>query len=138
MLICILAFHFVLRQNFLTQHFYKKRYFINKASVALNPLVSLIGRLVLRSGRKRGNRQTDRQTDRQYDKTTTVTLAAHARRGLIRRHIRKAGITHYTITHYTNSSNSQLAGHARTHNGIDLINRLRPAGRGHIPHISKW
>ena len=27
---------------------------------------------------------TDRQTDRQTDMTTTVTLAAHARRGLIR------------------------------------------------------
>ena len=51
--------------------------------MALNPLVSLIGRLVARSGRNRGNRQTDRQTDRQNDKTTTVTLAAHARRGLI-------------------------------------------------------
>ena len=55
--------------------------------MALSPLVSLIGRLVARSGRKRGNRQTDRQTDRQIDrqndKTTTVTLAAHARRGLI-------------------------------------------------------
>ena len=51
--------------------------------MALNPLLSLIGRLVARSGRKRGNRQTDRQTDRQNDKTATVTLAAHARRGLI-------------------------------------------------------
>ena len=50
--------------------------------MALNPLLSLIGRLVARSGRKRGNRQTDRQTDRQNDKTTTITLAAHARRGL--------------------------------------------------------
>ena len=30
--------------------------------MALNPLVSLFGRLVARSGRKRGNRQTDRQT----------------------------------------------------------------------------
>ena len=47
--------------------------------MALNPLLSLIGRLVARSGRKRGNRQTDRQNDR----TTTITLAAHARRGLI-------------------------------------------------------
>ena len=47
--------------------------------MALNPFVSLIGRLVARSGRKRGNRQTDRQND----KTTTVTLAAHARRGLM-------------------------------------------------------
>ena len=51
--------------------------------MALNPLLSLIGRLVARSGRKRGNRQTDRQTDRQNDKTTTITLAAHARRGLM-------------------------------------------------------
>ena len=52
--------------------------------MALNPLVSLIGRLLARSGRKRGNRQTDGQTDGRNDKTTTVTLAAHARRGLIR------------------------------------------------------
>ena len=48
--------------------------------MALNLLVSLIGRLVARSGRKRGNRQTDRQND----KTTTVTLAAHAHRGLMK------------------------------------------------------
>ena len=54
-------------------------YFKNKASVAPNPLVSLIGRLLARSGRKRGNRRTDGQND----KTTTVTLAAHAHRGLI-------------------------------------------------------
>ena len=45
--------------------------------MALNPLVSVIGRLVACSGRKRGNRQTDGMT-----KTTTVTLAAHARPGL--------------------------------------------------------
>ena len=38
----------------------KKSYFKNKASVALNPLVSPIGCFVVRSGRKRGNRQTDR------------------------------------------------------------------------------
>ena len=52
--------------------------------MALNPLVSLFGRLVARSGRKRGNRQTDRQTDRQTQRPSTVTLAAHARRGLTR------------------------------------------------------
>ena len=52
--------------------------------MALNRLVSVISRLVARSGRKRGNRQTDRQTDRQNDKTTTVTLAAHARRGFMK------------------------------------------------------
>ena len=32
--------------------------------MALNPLVSLFGRLVARSGRKRGNRRTDGQNDR--------------------------------------------------------------------------
>ena len=46
--------------------------------MVLNPLVSLFGRLVACSGRKRDNRQTDGQTDR----PSTVTLAAHARRGL--------------------------------------------------------
>ena len=53
--------------------------------MALNPLVSLIGRLLARSGTKRGNRQTDGRTERgRNDKTTTVTLAAHARRGLMK------------------------------------------------------
>ena len=47
--------------------------------MVLNPLVSLFGRLVARSGRKRGNRQTNGRNDR----PSTVTLAAHARRGLI-------------------------------------------------------
>ena len=51
------------RHNFRTQHFYRNRYFKNKASVALNPLVSLFGRLVACSGRKRGNnRRTEWQT----------------------------------------------------------------------------
>ena len=55
------------------RHFYENR---NKASVALNPLVSVFYLFVARGGRNRGNRQTDRPS--------TVTLAAHARRrGLI-------------------------------------------------------
>ena len=45
--------------------------------MVLNPLVSLFGRLVACSGRKRGNRQTNGRNDR----PSTVTLAAHARRG---------------------------------------------------------
>ena len=65
------------RHNFRTQYFYESRYFKNQASVALNPLVSLFGRLVARSGRISGNRQTDGQTYR-------PTLAAHARRGLMK------------------------------------------------------
>ena len=42
----------------------------------------LVRCLVAHSGRKRGNRQTDTRTDRL--RTKYVTLAAHARRGLIR------------------------------------------------------
>ena len=49
------------------------------ALVALKLLVSLISRLVACSARIVADRQTDRQTHR----TTTVTLAAHAHRGLI-------------------------------------------------------
>ena len=52
--------------------------------MALNPLVSRFGRLVARSGRKRGNRQTDGRTDGMTNQLSTVTLAAHARRGLMR------------------------------------------------------
>ena len=36
----------------------------NQASVAPNPLVSFLGRLVAHSGRKCGNRQTDGYTER--------------------------------------------------------------------------
>ena len=55
------------RHNFRTQHFY---YFKNKASATLNPLVSLFGRLVARSGRKRGNRQTDGRKEGRTDGMT--------------------------------------------------------------------
>ena len=51
------------------RHFYENR---NKASVALNPLVSVFYLFVARGGRNRGNRQTDRPS--------TATLGAHARR----------------------------------------------------------
>ena len=75
------------RHNFRTQHFYQNRYLKNKASATLNPLVSLFGRLVARSGRKRGNRQTDGRKEGRTDGMTTNPLA-HARRVLINyRHI---------------------------------------------------
>ena len=51
----------------------KSPHYINLL-VVHNPLVSLIGRLVACSARTHADRRTDR--------TTTVTLAAHARRGL--------------------------------------------------------
>ena len=59
--------------------FSDNRHIIFPALVALNLLVSLISRLVARGARIVVDKQTDRQTHR----TTTVTLAAHARRGLI-------------------------------------------------------
>ena len=58
-----------------TQSFQENRHVNINLLVVHNPLVPLIGRLVDCSARTR--------TDRQTDRTTTVTLAAHARRGLI-------------------------------------------------------
>ena len=46
-----------------------------KASVVLNPFVSLLGHFITRGSKKSGNRRTDRPS--------TVTLPAQARRGLI-------------------------------------------------------
>ena len=61
------------------QLFLENCHFKNQASVALNPFVSLLGHFVTRGGKKSGNGRTDGRTDKQ----STVTLAAHARRGLI-------------------------------------------------------
>ena len=58
-----------------TQSFQENRHIHINVLVAQNPLVSFIGRLVACSARTRTDRRTDRQTN-------TVTLAAHARRGL--------------------------------------------------------
>ena len=65
------CFHAISR----TQSFQKNSHFSFLALVALKRLVSLISRLVACSARIVVNRQTHR--------TTTVTLAAHARRGLM-------------------------------------------------------
>ena len=62
-----------------TQSFQQNRHIIFHALVALKLLVSLISRLVACSARIVVDRQTDRHTDHV---PTTVTLAAHARRGL--------------------------------------------------------
>ena len=58
-----------------TQSFQENRLFYFHAFVALKLLVSLIGRLVACTARISVDRQTDRPS--------TVTLAAHARRGLM-------------------------------------------------------
>ena len=63
----------------LAQSFQLNVHIVFLALVALKLLVSLISRLVTCSARIVVDRQTDQQTHR----TTTVTLAAHARRRLI-------------------------------------------------------
>ena len=63
-----------------TQSFQQNRHIIFHALVALKLLVSLISRLVACSARI----VVDRQTNKQTHGPTTVTLAAHARRGLTR------------------------------------------------------
>ena len=67
-----------------TQSFQQNRQFNFRALVALKMLVSLISRLVACSPRIVVDKQTNRQTDGHTHRTTTVTLAAHARRGLIK------------------------------------------------------
>ena len=64
-----------------TQSFQQNRHILFRALVALKRLVSLISRLVACSPRIVLDKQTDRQTDRHTHthRTTTVTLAAHAR-----------------------------------------------------------
>ena len=88
-LACSLGFHAITFEC----STYENHHLKNQASVVLNPLVSLFGRLVARSGRKHGNRQTDRQTDKRNDRPSTVTLAAHARRGLTRKLSMQGAVT---------------------------------------------
>ena len=71
------------RHIFRTQSFQQNGHIIFLALVALTLLVSLISRLVACSARIVVDRHTDTQIHRQTHRTTTVTLAAHARRGLI-------------------------------------------------------
>ena len=72
------------RSNFRIRQFYEKRHFNIAANLTLNTMVSFIILLIARTARIAcPDRQTERQNDRQNDKPSTVTLAAHARRGLI-------------------------------------------------------
>ena len=72
-----LAFRLFSRHISRTQSFQQNRQLIFRALVALKMLVTLISRLVACSPRIVVDKQTDRQTH------TTVTLAAHARPGLV-------------------------------------------------------
>ena len=73
-LACSLGFHAITLERSTSK---KIVIFLNQASVEMNLLVSLFCCLVAE------NVVTDRQTDGQNDKPSTVTLAAHARQGLI-------------------------------------------------------
>ena len=64
------------------QSFQENHPFIFQARVVLKVLVSLMDRLVACSARISIDTQTHTHTHRQTDKLTTVTLAAHERRGL--------------------------------------------------------
>ena len=72
----------VWRQNFWMQYFQENRLFNIHRYAGLRPLVSLVGRLVAWGDRIV---VTDRHTDTQTHRPSTVTLAAHAHRGLINR-----------------------------------------------------
>ena len=71
------------RSNFLIRQFYEKRHFNIAANLTLNTMVSFIILFNCAYCQNSVSGQTDRMTDRQNDKPSTVTLAAHARRGLI-------------------------------------------------------
>ena len=79
----LLAFSLVSRHISRTQSFQQNRHIEFLTLVALKLLVSLISRLVACSARIVVDKQTHRETDRQTYRTTTVILAAHARRGLM-------------------------------------------------------
>ena len=73
-----------------TAPFERNRHIIFLALVVLEPLVSLMSKFGACSARIRGDRhthtQTHRHTDTQTHRASTVTLAAHAHRGLITRY----------------------------------------------------
>ena len=68
------------RSIFRIRQFKEKRHYNIAANLTLNTMVSFVILLVARTARIAC---ADRQTDRQNDKPSTVTLAAHAHRGLI-------------------------------------------------------
>ena len=69
------------RSNFRIRQFKEKRLFNIAANLTLNTMASFVILLIARTARIACVR-TYRQTDRQTHETTTVTLSAHARRGL--------------------------------------------------------
>ena len=75
MLICTLDPSLCFTPYFRTQHFYQNRHFKSKASVALNPLVSLLA-VSLRVAAE--NVVTDRQTDGRTDGMRMLSIVGRA------------------------------------------------------------
>ena len=72
------------RSNFRIRQFKEKRHFNIAANLTLNTIISFVIPLIARTARIAcADRHTDIKTDTETHETTTVTLAAHARRGLI-------------------------------------------------------
>ena len=72
------------RSNFRIRQFKEKCYFNIAANLTLNTMVSFIILLIAHTARIAcADRHTHTHTDRQTYETTTVTLGAHAHRGLI-------------------------------------------------------
>ena len=71
------------RSNFRIRQFKEKRHFNIATNLMLNTMVSFVILLIARTARIACvDGQTDRHTDKHTHETTTVTLSAHARRGL--------------------------------------------------------
>ena len=72
------------RSNFRIRQFKEKRLFNIATNLTLNTMASFVILLIARTARIAcSDRHTYRQTDTHTHETTTVTLSAHARRGLI-------------------------------------------------------
>ena len=70
--------------NFRIRQFKEKRHFNIATNLTINTMVSFVVLLIARTARIAcADRHTHTHTDRQIHETTTVTLAAHARRRLI-------------------------------------------------------
>ena len=72
------------RSNFQIRQFKEKRHFNIAANLTLNMMVSFVILLIARTARIAC---ADRHTYRHTHETTTVTLAAHERRGLMNKEV---------------------------------------------------
>ena len=80
--------------NFRIRQFKEKRHFNIAANLTLNTMVSFVILLIVCTARLAC---ADRHTDKHTHETTTVTFAAHARRGLITTHTMYCTVMNCTL-----------------------------------------